>query len=273
MTERSWMTPKRQSWFKATGVVLLVSLALYVLSAMVWPWKPGRTGGLIAGTIASLLFLSASLYPLRRRWSAWPWRSAQDWLQFHIYGSVVAGWLMFIHVGFALPHGTFGWSLWGLTLWTVFSGIGGVLIQKWVPAATTRSLRTEAIYDRIPELAARLLARADAMSRDVPDAVSEVYTVKLRALMLGVAPRWAYLSGPSAEFDRCVLPLKNLTPFLSEGEREKVADLEAVLREKLQLDAHYSFQRCLRGWLIFHVIPAILLMGLLAVHIGAAIVF
>jgi hypothetical protein len=40
-----------------------------------------------------------------------------------------------------------------------------------------------------------------------------------------------------------------------------------LFTEKVELDAHYSLQGMLRGWLALHVPPAGALLGLLVVHV------
>jgi hypothetical protein len=41
----------------------------------------------------------------------------------------------------------------------------------------------------------------------------------------------------------------------------------------MELDIHYSLQRLLRVWIPLHAVPAIVLMGMLIVHIGAVLLF
>jgi hypothetical protein len=50
-------------------------------------------------------------------------------------------------------------------------------------------------------------------------------------------------------------------------------ELQAIADKKMELDIHYSLQRVLRVWIPLHVVPAIVLMGLLVVHVGAALLF
>jgi hypothetical protein len=66
-------------------------------------------------------------------------------------------------------------------------------------------------------------------------------------------------------------PLNKIRPFVAEADRARLDDLESILQDKVDLDAQLSFQRILRGWLILHVPPAILLIGLLATHVFAVI--
>ena len=150
------LAPKKPAWLKASAVVVVLGLVLYVGYTWWRPWAPGRIGGLIFGTIAAVLFFNAGLYPLRRRWRAKPLGTVQQWLQLHIYGSVIALVFVLIHIGFRLPGGTFGWWLFLLTVRTALTGVVGVLLQKWVPVLIARNLKVEAIYERIPELVSNL---------------------------------------------------------------------------------------------------------------------
>ena len=64
-----------------------------------------------------------------------------------------------------------------------------------------------------------------------------------------------------------------MAPFLSDPERARLAGLQAILTEKLELDVHYSLQRLLRRWIAIHMVPAILLLALLTVHIVTVLMF
>jgi hypothetical protein len=45
------------------------------------------------------------------------------------------------------------------------------------------------------------------------------------------------------------------------------------VRDRVAIDDHLAVQRLLRGWLWFHVPPAIVLLGLLALHILAVVLY
>ena len=99
---------------------------------------------------------------------AWPFGTAQRWLQFHIYGGVLACVCVFIHMGFRLPAGQLGWWLLALSVWSTASGLAGVYLQKSIPAMLAANLSVEAIYERIPEQSARLQAEADRLLVGAP---------------------------------------------------------------------------------------------------------
>src|SRR5262249_41669519 len=128
------LRPKRTARFRGFLVTGIAAMAIYLAAAGGAPWAPGRGGGLAVGTRAAPRFVGGSLYPLRRRWNAWPFGNVQRWLQFHIYGGGIAGLYVLIHVGFRLPNGLFGWWLFLLSLWVIVSGLAGVYLQKQIPA-------------------------------------------------------------------------------------------------------------------------------------------
>jgi len=56
-----------------------------------------------------------------------------------------------------------GWLLLLLSLWTTASGLFGVWLQKWIPAAMAGGLQVEALYERIPELVEGLVPGGTAV--------------------------------------------------------------------------------------------------------------
>jgi hypothetical protein len=246
-------------------------VAAYLLAAWWSPWQPGRLGGLIAGSLAAALFVAGALYPARRRWGAWPFRTAERWLQFHVYGTSLAALLVLVHMGFRLPAGLFGWLLFALAFWTTASGLLGVYLQKTLPAALARNLRVEAIAERIPGIVQQLARDADAMMSGAPEVLARVYQSEIRPMLDGPRPAWAHVSDVRTGRTRQIEPLEKLARFVDEPERGRLAALEGLVNDKLDLDVHLSVQRVMRSWLVLHVPPAILLLGLLAVHVFAVV--
>jgi hypothetical protein len=265
--------PKRIAWFRGFLVAAVASTAAYVAASWWRPWSPGRWGGLTFGTLAAVLFLIDSLYPLRRRLMARPFGNAQRWLQFHLYGGGLACLFVLLHVGFRLPGGQFGWWLLLLTLWTTATGLAGVYLQKYVPTVLASNLSTEAIYERIPELSGRLVGEADQLLVGAPDLIQRFYSGELRKWLGTLSPSWSYALDVRADRDRRMAPFREMATFIAEQDRGRLADLQAIVGEKMELDIHYSLQRLLRIWIPLHAVPAMVLMGLLVVHIGAVVLF
>lgn len=267
------LRPKRPNWFRGFVVVAVVSLVVYGAWAWWTPWSPGRWGGLTFGTLAAVLFFIDAAYPLRRRWNAWPFGTVQRWLQFHVYGGGIAALYVLIHVGFSLPHGLFGWVLFLVSLWVIASGLVGVYLQKQIPTVLANNLSVEAIYERIPELTTRLQSEADKLLSGAPDLLQRFYSTNTRAQLAGVSPAWSYLVDFRAERERRMAPFKEVVTYLSEADRVKLGDLQAIVSEKFELDVQYSLQRILKVWVPLHAVPALALLGLLIVHVAAVLLF
>src|SRR5262249_10128482 len=151
------LAPKKPIWFTVSVGVGVLSLAVAIWLRSRRAWDPGSIrSGLGFGIAAAALILSQVLYPLRRRLLAFPFGTAQRWVQFHIYGGVLAFFFVLIHQGFRWPSGTMGWILLVLIFWATFSGLVGVWLEKWIPAMIASGLQVEAIFERIPELIAKL---------------------------------------------------------------------------------------------------------------------
>lgn len=268
---RRRFAPKRPAWMVMTAAAMAAALAVYLVWSAWTPWRPGRAGGLTFGTIAAVLFLFDGIYPLRRRLLAWPLGTAQRWLQLHIYGGAAALLCVVIHVGFAWPNGAFGWWLLGLSSWTVVSGMFGVALQKWIPAVIADGLRVEALASRMPELTAKLLDEADRVMAGASDRLTAVYQTEIRRVLLRPEPAWTYVANVQGGRTRYARSLEAFDR--SVADRDRVNELKAIVAQKAELDVHLSLQRALRGWLLLHVPPAIVLLGLLAVHVFAVLYF
>jgi len=102
--------PKRPRWFVATTAIAAGAIVLGAGVRWWRGWSAGDAWGLAFGILAAFLMLLGALYPLRRRLMIAPLRTAQDWLQLHVYGSTLAAVFVLVHMGLRLPGGGFGWS-------------------------------------------------------------------------------------------------------------------------------------------------------------------
>ena len=257
----------------ATAAIAVLSLAVYVVLDLNRPIRPGRGPGLWFGIIAAVLFVLESLYPLRKKLLSRPFGSAQRWLQLHIWGGWLAALFVLIHSDFRRPGGTIGWLLLLLTIWVTLSGFLGVVLQKYGPVALSQNLTVEALFERIPELVSRLSAEGDQLAEGGSEVLQGFYQSEVRPSLMGVDPSWSYLTDLRGGREQKLLPFTRMGPFVPEDERSRLEDMKTIFVEKLELDASYSVQRALRGWTVLHVPPAILLIALLLVHIGAFLLY
>ena len=260
------LRPKEPRHFLvATAAGALVVLA-FVVASWLRPWSPKRGLGLFFGIAAALAFVLEMAYPLRRP-KGRLFGTAKAWLQIHVYVGSVAFVGVLAHAGFRWPGGAMGWGLLLLSAWVCGSGLVGVLLQKWLPAALAEGLRVEALYERIPSLVDGLTREADALMADTSEALERFYADEVRPRLSRPTPSWTYLLDVRADRERALGPFERMARFVEPEEQARVSDLMSLFTEKLELDAHYAVQGLLRRWLIVHVPPAGLLMALLVVHV------
>lgn len=267
------LRPKKPQWLFVSGGAAALCLASWIALSTWRPWDPGAAAGIVFGTLAALVFVVELLYPLRRRLLGFPFGSAQRWLQFHIYGGLLAALCVGIHAGFRWPSGTLGWLLEILTLWVTASGLAGVWLQKWIPALMAGGLQVEALLERVPEHLAILQKDSEALVAGSSEVLERFYGENVRPALAGVDPSWGYLLDVRSGRDRRLGPFARLAPFLGADERPRLEDLKAILTEKLELDAQYSLQRILRLWTWIHVPPSALLFGLMVFHIVTSLYY
>ena len=176
-----------------------------------------------------------------------------------------------LHIGFSLPSGVMGWLLLLVALWTTASGLVGVWLQRHIPALLAREVSHEALYDRIPELMVRLTQEADALMAGASDAFARAYQSDIRPALSQPAPAWAWLTDLPARRTAALAPLSAARSSLAPTEVERANDLESIVRDKTDLDAQLTLQGLLRSWLLLHVPPALVLIGLLIVHVAAVV--
>ncbi len=60
---------------------------------------------------------------------------------------------------------------------------------------------------------------------------------------------------------------EHVRTLLPKPERERLDELHTLYRTKLEMDAHYTLQKALRGWLYLHVPAAVVLVALVVLHV------
>jgi hypothetical protein len=259
------LRPKSPKNLRLTLIVAASFLFAWGLGAYLWPWSPKRGLGLAFGIFAALAFVFEMLYPTRRP-RARPLGTARAWIQAHVYVGALAMLAVLIHAG-GLPHGGFGWWLFGLSFWTTLSGLAGVWFQKTLPPALAEGLRVEALFERIPDLVDQLVEEADNLLVEVSDVLDRFYQRELRPSLATLSPSWGYVVDVRAGRERALEPFRKISAYVGPDEKGKVEDLMNIYTEKIELDAQWSVQRVLRTWLWLHVPPAALLMALLVIHV------
>ena len=227
--------------------------------------------GLLCGTFAMALLIFAMLLGVRRRVmrisSRYAILKAEKWLSLHVYGGGLFLVLMLLHSGFRLPTGMLNaWVFW-LSLWTVFSGLAGWGLQKWIPKVLTSGLSIEVNFDRIHALVDVIRQRAEEQILACEEPVKGFCMKKILPALQWPTVRLIYffditggLAGRLREFDY-------LYRFLNPIETQKLNNLLQLYKTKLKIDAHYTLQRPLRIWLYAHLPASMLLLVLVMIHL------
>jgi predicted exporter len=164
------------------------------------------------------------------------------------------------------------WWLLILSVWIVATGMLGWFLQRWVPKALS-GLETEVLYERIPELCQSLKERAALLVAGGEEPVRLLYQRLLEPELAEPHRRFRYLVDVQGGRSLQWREIAYLGEFLAAGEKERLTELEAIARTKVELDAHYTLQPLLRWWLALHLPPAIALAGLVGVHIATVVYY
>jgi hypothetical protein len=270
----SAVRPKRPwNLAAALGAGLLLAGA-YVAASWGRVWSPKSAPGLAFGFLAAAVFVFEAAYPFRRP-RARPLGTARAWLQAHVYLGSLAFLAVLAHAGFNWPHGFIGWALLLLSFWVTITGLVGVLLQKWIPSAMAEGLRVEALFERIPALAGGLRDEADLLMEGASEGLEQFYRNEVRESLAILRPSWGYVFDVRAGRERALERFRRMSQFVGAEEKDKLDDLATLYAEKLELDAQLRLQTVLRSWLTWtaHVPAAGLLLGLLAVHIAAWVLY
>ena len=236
-----------------------------------------ETWGLVWGGVAAALALFGAGYGVRRRSLrlATRWRAgkAATWLRLHLLSGALFLLAIEIHIGFRLPEGWLTWALWLVSLATVAGGAVGLTLQRWIPRQLASGLSHEVHYERIPELVAALRERAEAIGEGGNEAIRRLWEDQVAGEMERPRRRPVFFLDITGGIRGRLEPFRHLARFLPEGDRERLDELEALYRAKLEIDAHLTLQGALRGWMMAHSPLAVLLVGLLALHVFSVLYY
>ena len=266
----AWFNKWVQSpiWLTGFTIVALVCVTVYVLDVILGQAVPASPLGVGYGIAAAVVAVSVVAYGGRRR--AQRIRSlGRTWhyLEVHVYGGALFLLLMFMHTAFRVPHGVLTWWLWAASLWLTVSGLLGLVLQKWIPTLLTSGLSTEVHLARIPELIVELRQRAEAIVESAIEPVRALYRRDVAPVLAGPQPKWIYYIDATGGFRSKARRFEHIRALLVETDRQALDELLELYRTKLEMDAHFTLQRTLRVWLYLHVPVALLMFGLLALHV------
>jgi hypothetical protein len=261
-----WGTPR----MVAAIAVILAALGVlaFIVGGILSDVAPSSTLGIVLGIGALLSLVGVMAYSARRsvpaRRTLGPSRT---YLQVHLWGGGLFLVLFLVHTAFRLPGGLLYFCLWSLSLWVVLTGVVGVVLQKSLPRILEPSSSFEVNLQRIPELVDELRLRAEAAAAGAEPRVKTYYDQHMAPDMASPRMITAVLFRNARVARRGTGEVDILRRTLPP---EGIAALEA-LREihntKHEMDVHYTLQRILRGWLYLHLPAAVVLLGVVLLHV------
>jgi hypothetical protein len=260
----------------ALRIFALLTLFLvthYVYNATRNNVDAGNVWGLIYGTAALVLMISVAVYGVRRRAvrmaATKKMGKTTIWVQWHIYAGLLCQLMVLMHTGFQLPNGVLNWWLWLFSFWVTAGGLIGYLLQKWIPGVLSSGLSIEVIYERIPDLIRDLRNKSEDLVADCSQPVRDFYRKKIAGTLKRPITRFIYFVDITGGVQKRLKQFGYLKKALSDAEKEKLLQLEAIYKAKLEIDAHYTLQKALRHWMVLHLPASVALLVLVLIHMFA----
>jgi hypothetical protein len=259
---------------------LLIAAASGGLFGLVWIYGNGLRdpryldGWLLAGGMG----LQLSLHIAIKTNGLQP-KSAARWRKVHVFMGYLLIAAFISHSDFSLPDTGFEWALWAGFVLVALSGIFGTYLE-W-SLQTKRMIDERVAYDHIPARRAELArdvqaavgkiepaAAAIALPAPPYDAwVSDLYTTHLRSFFKGSHNFTAHLIGSQRPLRRLTDEIDNLSRYVDQGNREKLAAIRSLVIEKDRLDFARVYLGLAKGWVFVHVPVTYALMVLTVLHI------
>jgi len=215
-------------------------------------------------------------------------KSAMRWRKIHILLGYVLVAAFISHSDFALPDTGFEWALWAAFVLVTLSGVFGAYLA-WSLKAKGR-IDEGLSYDRIPSLRAKLareahaaVAETDPVSAQIAlpglpalphdDWIMDLYTNHVRDFFQGQRNFTAHLIGSQRPFKRLTAEIDNLSPYVDQQSREKLAIIKNLVVEKDRLDFARVYLGLTKAWLFVHVPVTYALIVLTVVHVFVVYAF
>lgn len=284
---RSW--PEHRPWALFVLVVVLVASGWYFyLGAAADRWPGGSSlTGFIFGIVGGLICLFQMLLWSRKQVRTWRIGRAQVWLRAHIWFGLLSAPLLIYHSGFRLG-GSLSTVLMAVFLIVIASGIGGLLVQQFLPRRMLFDLPGETVYSLTDGVAELLVKEADRVIETLcgpaqpPAAGKDPELPQPSPGMEGVRDFHRGLLVPYLlQGERTDSPLRfpagmaaqfrDLRATLPPSARDGLAALEECCNQRRQLDEQRRLQFWLHSWLCVHVPLSVSLIVLMFVHAWAAL--
>lgn len=266
---------RRTRWIPAVAAVAGAGAA----AAYAW-WTfrdvmtPGSPYGVGFGIAAAVVLLAVMAYSVRRAMaSVRALGPTRPYLDVHVYGGFLFLLLFLFHTDLGLPGGVLNGLLWLVTLWVVGTGALGLLLQRKIPGILDDSASLEVHSQRIPELADELRRRAEEAAEGGGSRVTAFYERELAREMASVRTALSFRPGRTVTQAFRSSELDVLRRTLGPDGEAALDELEELYRMKTELDIHHTLQGVLGIWLYLHLPTAVVLIGLVGLHVFFVLYF
>lgn len=253
-------------------LAILITLVFFGLRYAIMEYDASRfrghyfSGWLLISAVGLLL-----LFSLRKRISVLPLGRAYVWAQVHNVLGVLASLLLLLHIDEWWPSGLFERLLLIFALGTLLTGLCGIVLNRIIPPQmrkrgeriflsrikTQQSVLRETIRSRIVE----------AIEAGGSRYLLEFYDRQLIPQLAGIRNISSHLVASSAPYEVWQRRFRQAASYFGSKDREAVQDIEAMLRQKMDLDFQFVMQAVLRSWVAIHVMFSALLAVFAILHL------
>jgi hypothetical protein len=208
-------------------------------------------------------------------------KSAMRRRKIHIFLGYLLIAVFVSHSDFSVPNTGFEWALWAGFVLVTLSGIFGAYLA-WSLKAKGR-IDEGISYDRIPSLRAELARDVHATVAETDPAAAQIalplpglphdawimdlYANHLREFFEGPRNFTAHLIGSQRPLRRLTEEIDNLSRYVDQQSREKLAAIKNLVVEKDRLDFARVYLGLTKGWLFVHVPVTYALTVLTVLHV------
>jgi hypothetical protein len=288
----SILTYAKSRYLWISLILLIGSVAAYVLHDPGGPPNGGTWLGYTLGTISALLIVWLMFFGIRKRRYLQNIGTLRGWLSAHIFLGTTLILLVLLHAGFQI-----GWNVhtftYVLMLIVIFSGFFGLFAYLRYPSMMTRnreSATRDAMLDEVAEIDQNALALADGIDPKIHAVVLRsigntklgggVWTqlrahdgsdLALESLHKALADREKKTESKTAEMPTMFAMVDFLAERATDKQGEAMRKLIDLISRKKSLATKVArdiqFQAMMEIWLYFHVPVSFALLAALIAHI------
>ena len=288
----SILTYAKSRYLWISLILLIGSIAAYLMHDPGGPPNGGTWLGYTLGTISALLIVWLMFFGIRKRQYLQNIGTLRGWLSAHIFLGTTLILLVLLHAGFQI-----GWNIhtfaYVLMLIVIFSGFFGLFAYLRYPSMMTRnreSATRDAMLDEVAEIDQNALALADGIDPKIHAVVLRsigntklgggVWTqlrahdgsdLALESLHKALADREKKTDSKTSEMPTMFAMVDFLAERATDKQGEAMRKLIDLISRKKSLATKVArdiqFQAMMEIWLYFHVPVSFALLAALIAHI------